>query len=124
MNNIIIDPTNLTPAVRFSEEGSLAIAGKSLPENTVNFYKPLIEWAGHLSAEEVNLEINLEYLNSASTKNLMDLLRVLDINSQIKTLYVHWYYEADDEDILESGRIFEDFLAKAQFRYHEYSTAN
>jgi hypothetical protein len=65
----------------------------------------------------------MEYLNSASSKKLLELLRALDNNDSIIDFIVNWHYEADDEDALESGQIFEDLLKKAEFRYHEYSEA-
>ena len=121
MNNLIIEPTNSTPAIQFREDGRLLIEGRSLPENVMKFYTPLIEWASKLITQVVKLDINLEYLNSASSKKLLELLKVFDANNHINTLIINWHYETDDEDSLESGQIFEELLIKAQFRYHEYS---
>jgi hypothetical protein len=123
MNNLIIEPTSSTPAIRFREDGRLLIEGRSLPENVMKFYTPLIEWASKLATQVVKLDINLEYLNSASSKKLLELLKVFDANNHIITLIINWHYEVDDEDCLESGQIFEELLIKAQFRYHEYSEA-
>jgi hypothetical protein len=124
MNNLVIQATNSTPAVKFRKEGKLSIVGRSLPENTVNFYQPLIEWAVKFNAREVKVDITLEYLNSGSIKKLLELLKVFDGNHLIKTFYVDWHYDQDDEDILESARIFEEILRKAQFRYHELSNVS
>ena len=123
MNNINIESTNSTPAVKFSPDGRLLIEGRSLPENVKKFYQPLIEWVGMIKAEVVKIDINLEYLNSASSKKMLELLQVLDAKNSIKILIVNWHYEAEDEDALETGQIFEDLLRKAEFRYHEYSEA-
>ncbi len=123
MKNINLEPTTSTPAVRFASDGRLLIEGRSLPEDVGKFYNPLIAWVKNLRTEVVKIDLNLEYLNSASSKKVLELLRVLDDNAAIKDLIVNWHYEADDEDALESGQIFEDFLIKAEFRYHEYSEA-
>jgi hypothetical protein len=123
MNNLIIEPTSSTPAIQFREDGRLLIEGRSLPENVMKFYTPLIEWASKLTTQVVKLDINLEYLNSASSNKLLELLKVFDANNHIITLIINWHYEMDDEDSLESGQIFEELLIKAQFRYHEYSEA-
>ena len=123
MNNLIIEPTSSTPAIQFNMDGRMLIEGRSLPENVMNFYGPLIDWAGKLTAESVKLDVNLEYLNSASTKKILEFLKVLDANNHIKTFIVNWHYESDDEDTLENGQIFEELLRKAQFRYHEYAEA-
>jgi len=123
MDNLIIEPTSSTPAVQFREDGRLLIEGRSLPENVMKFYTPLIDWAAKLTVQTVKLDINLEYLNSASSKKLLELLKVFDANSHINSFLVNWHYEIDDEDSLENGQIFEDLLIKAEFRYHEYSEA-
>jgi hypothetical protein len=123
MNNLVIQATNTTPAVEFRKEGKLSIEGRSLPENTMNFYQPLIEWAAQFKSSDVKLDINLEYLNSGSIKKLLELLKVFDANDLIKTFYVDWHYDKDDEDILENAGIFEEILKKARFRYHELSFA-
>jgi hypothetical protein len=123
MKNLIIEPTSSTPAIQFKTDGRMLIEGRSLPEDVNKFYLPLMDWAVKLTAESVKLDINLEYLNSASTKKMLEFLKMLDANSHIKTFIVNWHYESDDEDTLENGQIFEELLRKAQFRYHEYSEA-
>jgi hypothetical protein len=123
MNNLTIEPTSSTPAIQFKTDGRMLIEGRSLPEDVSKFYEPLIDWAGKLNAGTVKLEVNLEYLNSASTKKMLEFLKVLDANNQIKTFIVNWHYESDDEDTLENGQIFEELLRKAEFRYHEYAEA-
>jgi hypothetical protein len=123
MNNIMLEPTTSTPSVRFTTDGRLLIEGRSLPENVLKFYNPLIEWARSLNSEVVKLDVNLEYLNSASSKKLLELLKAIDNNASIQVFIINWHYESDDEDALESGQIFEDLLDKAEFRYHEYSEA-
>jgi len=123
MKNLTIEPTSSTPAIHFKSDGRMLIEGRSLPENVMKFYVPIIEWAQKLTTEAVILDVNMEYLNSASTKKMLEFLKVLDANNHIKTLAVNWHYEADDEDTLENGQIFEELLLKAKFRYLEYSGA-
>jgi hypothetical protein len=123
MKNLSFEPTTSTPAVRFTADGRLLIEGRSLPENVSRFYDPLINWVKELEAEVVKMDLNLEYLNSASSKKVLEILRAIDRNCSIKVFIVNWHYEAEDEDALESGQIFEGLLDKAEFRYHEYSEA-
>jgi hypothetical protein len=121
MNNLTIEETSSTPAIQFNTDGRMLMEGRSLPENVQRFFEPLIDWSRTLTAEAVKLDINLEYMNSASTKKVLEFLKVLDANNCIKTFIVNWHYESEDEDTLENGQIFEELLRKAQFRYHEYS---
>ncbi len=120
MNNLIVESTINTPTVKFGTDGRLLMEGRSLPEDVSKFYQPLIEWSAMLTAEVVKMDINLEYINSASAKKILELLKVLDANNNIKEFIVIWHYEKDDEDVLENGQIFEELLRKAVFRYQEY----
>ena len=123
MESILKEATHSTPAINFNMDGRLMIEGRSLPEDVNKFYKPLIEWIVKLEAESVKMDINLEYLNSASSKKLLELLKIMDANSKIKSLIINWHYEEGDDDSLEMGQIFEEVLIRAKFHYHEYAEA-
>ena len=123
MESILKEATHSTPAINFNMDGRLMIEGRSLPEDVNKFYKPLIEWIVKLEAESVKMDINLEYLNSASSKKLLELLKIMDANSKIKSLIINWHYEEGDDDSLEMGQIFEEVLIRARFHYHEYAEA-
>jgi hypothetical protein len=123
MKTIDLNATNTTPAVHYGLDNKLEIKGRSIPEDVVKFYQPLFEWAASLEVSSLTVVINLEYVNSASAKKLLYLLKVLDANNHIKELYINWYYEKGDEHALEDGQVFEEFLMKARFTYHEYADA-
>jgi len=123
MESILIEATHSTPAINFNIDGRLMIEGRSLPEDVNKFYKPLIEWIVKLTSESVKLDINLEYLNSASSKKLLELLKILDAKSKIESFIINWHYEEGDDDALETGQIFEEVLIRAKFHYHEYAEA-
>jgi hypothetical protein len=45
MEPIIIEGTPKTPTVKFdASAGVFEIKGRSIPENSVEFYKPLVDW--------------------------------------------------------------------------------
>ena len=123
MEDIIINATTNTPEIRFTRNGRLMIEGRSLPENVVAFYNPLIKWVRELNVSTAKVDINLEYVNSASSKKMLEILKTLDANSAIRDLIVNWHYEEDDEDALENGQIYEEFMRKAIFRYCAYGEA-
>ncbi|UCH15824.1 MAG: SiaC family regulatory phosphoprotein, partial [Bacteroidales bacterium] len=95
--------------------------GKSCPVNVTMFYFPLIEWVESLKAKKVKFDINLEYINSSSVKNLLEMLKTLDANKYIKEIDINWFYEEGDDDTLEIGQIFEEFSQRLRFMYHEYA---
>ena len=121
MDIINIKATNTTPAIRYSQDGKLRIKGRSITEAAINFYQPLIDWAQTLQIKALIVDINLEYLNSTSSKKLLHLLKMLDSNNHIKKLLINWYYEEGDDDSLEKGQVLESFLHKAEFKFHNNS---
>ena len=45
MKTLTIEGTPKTPMVKFDgETGKIEIKGRSIPENSIEFYKPLVEW--------------------------------------------------------------------------------
>ncbi|MCW5920127.1 MAG: SiaC family regulatory phosphoprotein, partial [Bacteroidetes bacterium] len=45
MDKLIIEPGIKTPHIIFdAANGSLEIKGKSIPENSIEFYKPVYDW--------------------------------------------------------------------------------
>lgn len=113
MENIVLTPTPKTPSVKFTaQEGHLEIKGRSIPENSLDFYKPLIDWVDQLRAArpaEINLHVQLEYFNTSSSKCLLDLFKKLE--NYPGQAMIHWYYEQDDEDMLEAGEDYEAIIS-------------
>ncbi|MFO7368661.1 MAG: DUF1987 domain-containing protein [Bacteroidales bacterium] len=121
MDPVIIEPTNYSPQVVFEANGNLSIKGRSLMLDAVSFYQPLIEWASSLITPSVNLNFELDYFNTSSSKKLLDLLKVFDNNRNVNEFIVHWAFENDDEDTLMKGQLFEERLKNARFNYKELS---
>ncbi len=111
MENIFIAGTPKTPTVLFdSEARTLSLSGRSIPENSIDFYASLITWTDDLCSSDgvVEVNINLEYFNTSSSKCLMDLLK--RIESSNVDAHVNWYYEEDDEDMLEAGEDYDAII--------------
>ena len=86
--------------------------GRSIPENSVEFYKPLNDWIDTYSSspkEKTVVDIKLEYFNTSSSKCILDLIKKLErISQKGSEVHVNWYFEQDDEDMEEAG---EDYQA-------------
>jgi len=113
MENIILEGTPKTPAVNFNtSEGKLELKGRSIPENSVEFYSSLNEWIenyGKAPQETTIFDVKLEYFNTSSSKCILDLFKLLEsINGKGTEVKVNWYFEEDDEDMEEAG---EDYQA-------------
>lgn len=111
MENLVIKGEAKTPTVDFNyTNGELVISGRSIPENSIEFYKPIIEWLEALKISEkdkIVLDIKLEYFNTSSSKCILDVFKKLEeIKSVGKDASIRWYFESDDEDMEEAGQDF------------------
>ena len=112
MEDLSLEGTAKTPTVDFKSAGELLIKGRSIPENSIEFYKPLIEWISNYSEnpkENTLVNIQLEYFNTSSSKCILDVFRKLESISD-SSVSVKWYYEEDDEDMLEAGEDYEAII--------------
>ena len=101
-----------TPVVEFNSNGELLLKGRSIPENSIEFYKPLIEWLEYYSESPNSttvLSVQLEYFNTSSSKCILDVFKKLESVSGSE-ITVKWHYEEDDEDMLEAGEDYEAII--------------
>jgi hypothetical protein len=111
MNDLLINKTTLTPQINFLTNGTLLIKGVSTPENTMNFYRPVFDWLRDFKASnksKVTLILEIEYLNSTSTKAIVELLIVLnEMKAEGTPVDIMWRYDNGDEDMLDLGKDLE-----------------
>ena len=119
MNNLSIQRTDSTPEIDFMASGELKIIGRSLPEDVHKFYDPIIEWVKNLESKKVKLDLKLEYLNTSSTKKLLNLLVAIDENQKIGTVDINWHFEYDDLEMEDLGGIYAEELSRSKFNYIE-----
>ena len=119
MENIAIDGSPKTPTVLFSaDQGVLEIKGRSIPENSIEFYKPLLDWIEEYSRspkDNTVVNIQLEYFNTSSSKCLLDLFKRLEASDALE---IQWFFDADDEDMLEAGEDY-DHIVGVPFKFVE-----
>jgi len=116
MENLIIEATTYTPNINFDAvNGELSISGKSYPENTFEFYKPVNEWIikylESTPTKNINIKLDLEYLNSSSLKAYFDMFDSFEEAQNFgKIIEVKWLYDSEDDITEETGEDFiEDF---------------
>lgn len=112
MKDIFLRGTDRTPEVTLSfSEGKIVFKGKSIPENTNLFYDTIIEWIEEYVKQpkhHTEVKVQMEYFNTMTSKCLHEIFKALEMNkSDIEIL---WYYEEDDEDMLEVGEDFENII--------------
>ena len=109
MESLNIQPGIKTPTIVFNaQDGKLEIKGKSIPENSVEFYRPVYEWLDAYALQpsgKTVFTVQLEYFNTSSSKCLLDIFRKLENlhKNQKSEVAVIWLYEEEDEDMMEAG---------------------
>ncbi len=121
MENLILKGTDTLPSVSLDIKGEIKIEGRALPENAAKFFQPLNSWASEFNAKEVNITINLEYFNTSVSKHLYDFLKIFDENPANKKINLIWMYEEGDDEMQESGEIYQDLLTRTNFSFKQYA---
>jgi hypothetical protein len=117
MSNLLLEGTPKTPTVNFNAEaGVLELKGRSIPENSIEFYKPIFDWVesyGGSPKNETQVNVVLEYFNTSSSKCILDFFKKLEnLNAGGRTkVTINWHYEEDDEDMLEAGEDYQAIIS-------------
>jgi len=112
-----------SPDVLFdAKSGQLQLTGRSVLENTMRFYEPILEWVEHYvtkPAGETVLHMKLEYFNTSTSKFLLSIIEKLEeLFSNGKKVEIYWYY--NDEDMAELGEDYSHIIT-IPFKLIEYS---
>ena len=100
------DSKNCPGIFYYPDSIQLEIIGRSIPENPELIFKRLEDWINSYFEKnsELNVSIQLEYINSGSSKYLYEILKKLTFYKKIgKTVEIKWLYEEDDESMFELG---------------------
>lgn len=122
---LYIEAQDDTPMVKQEMEGNssiITISGVSMPENTLDFYAPLLKQIDLIcSASTKNkLIFHLEYMNSMSNKQVLKLISATYQNDP--ELKVVWKYSSDDDLIKLKGEEMKSILEGVDFSIEEVAT--
>ena len=112
MEVINIEATLKSPKVLLDKDnGNFEINGRSIPENTSEFYAPIMDWLkeyGQSPNPQTDFQFKLEYFNTSSSKCILDICRIIEEMKQGgNDVKISWVYEEYDEDMLEAGEDYE-----------------
>lgn len=115
METFLLTETPKTPEIKFNpNSGDFLITGRSIPENSIEFYKPLFDWLDEYAEspnEKTVMNVQMEYFNTSSSKCLVEVFRRLEIvHKKGLSVNINWYFEEDDEDMEESGEDFKEII--------------
>ncbi len=111
MKPLNIEATHDTPLVHFDKyTNHFEITGVSLPANIFEFYNPLLDWLkGYCKNpnQVTHLKLKFEYLNTSSTKMILNIISVLElITKKGGEVEIIWYYDFGDLEMKEMGEEF------------------
>ena len=114
MKNLIIEETKYTPKITLDASGIISLVGKSYPENTFDFYAPMMDWVKeyfNTSASDItNINLEITYFNSSSSKLFFDFFDLLEEHHEAHTIKINWIFDEENESAEEAGEDFiEDF---------------
>ncbi len=102
---------NCPGIIYYPTTNKLEMIGRSIPENPELIFRRLDNWITQHFDKNGSLDINfqLEYINSGSSKYLYEILKRLTAFSKSgKSIKMKWRYEEDDESMLELGEHYRD----------------
>jgi hypothetical protein len=110
---LYIKGTSKTPEVDFTS-GVIQLSGRSIPEDAVSFFQPLIRWVNtYVENPEKFTKVNfrIEYINSGSNRFIFAIFKLLDeCFAKGNEISITWYYEEDDDTIKGLGKDFQSLL--------------
>ena len=122
---IILEKTKNSPEIILDiENNSFKIAGRSIVENPGEFYLPIYKWLEEYVKSPLDFTdfiIDLEYFNSSSARQIMEIIMLLEkINENTdKKVKISWMYEEGDEMSKERGDEIK-LVSKLDFEVKEY----
>lgn len=123
MEPLILPETDDTPEVIFQPEKNIfKISRVSVPENAMQFYEPILSWIKDYSKNpnpETVFDFRFEYMNTASSKQVIQIILLLEQLSKNSLVKVRWYYDAIDEDMQNIGNRYKK-LVNVDFDVIEY----
>ncbi len=122
MEDLIIKSTDKSLAVDISY-GNLNFTGRSILTDPKVFFEPVHTWVNKYMrnpAEETTVNIKLEYIDTASTQELYQILRQLNpVRKKGLKLIVKWHIEDEDPEMKELGEMIEQRLG-VDFQFISY----
>ncbi len=108
MKSLTIESTRCTPEILFDPgKGIYSISGSSYPENSFEFYKPIIEWVDSFvknNQNEVELNVQMKYFDSTSSKFLIIIFEKFEIfHRKGPQVIINSLYDEEDLDDLENA---------------------
>ena len=109
MENLEIEGSHknfFIPTVNFnSKSGICELSGESFLEDTVEFYKPVVNWIENYIEtikSPIAFIIKLSYFNTSTSRSILDILNILkDYEDEGGEVIINWHFDQNDIDMEE-----------------------
>ena len=124
MNALVLEKGKDTLGITLDKENNkFVFEGRSIPENSVAFFKPVLDWIESYASAPNNdtvVDMDFVYFNTSTAKLILDVLGGFDkIKKDGKHVKIIWHYMEEDFDIKEAGEEYES-MVDIPFEYIEH----
>lgn len=112
MDNIVLEQSENSPKIIMdSHNAFVEFEGKSYPENTPAFYRPITEWLKHYFKlhrdrnKTMIVNFKFTYFNSATTQIIFEILDIIE-DAEVKNIEIYWFYDKENKSSFED---YEDY---------------
>jgi len=114
------EKTKTTPYVFIDEEkGYMRFEGESYLEDIIGFFKEINEWLRKYLTSDFSaftFDCELKYFNSSTTKQIYNILRLMDANAPGREVIVNWIVDDEEDDmIIECGEDYQEDMENLEF---------
>ena len=115
IEHLILEQSVDTPGIDMDPNtGVCEFTGKSFPADVTAFYKPVIDWIeeyGKNPCPKTEVNLKLDYFNTASSKILLEMFnRWETLSKNGNDVVINWYYPDDDDDMQQTGQQYSELL--------------
>ncbi len=107
MDALIVAAREDSPGIRLDKQNSIfEISGNSYADDPVPHYIPIFNWLDEYKQnpnEHTLFEFKLNYINTASSKQIANILTKLEETRAKSKVKIKWFYHKDDEDMYDEG---------------------
>ena len=117
MDTLTIQATPKTPFISADPiDNKIIIKGRSIPSNPIEFYQPLTDWlyvySNKCEQGTISADVNIEYINTSSSKCLLTIFKRLDMMSKKGwKVEINWFYNEDDDEIYTAGADYQALIS-------------
>lgn len=115
MKFLRIESTKFTPGIVLDPNNNvLEFYGFSLPENSIEFYEPILKWLEEYKdsfqqkkefLDTINVIFKLVYYNSSSLRQIVEIFNIFStLHKMGIPLHISWQYDSEDPQMAESGK--------------------